>query len=276
MGELLIEGPIVGRGYLNEPEKTAAVFIAPPQWLSSIRGDQYHSRLYKTGDLVQYDPSMDGSLLFVGRKDNQIKLRGQRIELGEIESQILHAMPGLKDIVVELVTAENKPPAPFAFLWSGQDDNTNSSNDGLFHQPKTIQASLVAQLPAYMIPSGYFPLRYIPRSNTGKIDRKSLREAAAIISPKETISFCQETSHEARREPRTDAEKIVQQAVATVLRHHTADIGLESDFFQLGGTSLTAMRLVSTLRKLGDNSLRTTDIYNRPVLWQLAERVTTK
>ncbi|KAK5680139.1 hypothetical protein LTS12_029313, partial [Elasticomyces elasticus] len=59
VGELLIEGPIVGRGYLNEPEKTAAVFIGPPQWLRSIRDDQYHSRLYKTGDLVQYDPSMD-------------------------------------------------------------------------------------------------------------------------------------------------------------------------------------------------------------------------
>lgn len=102
--------------------------------------------------------------------------------MGEIESQILHAMPGLKDVVVELVTAKKKPPALFAFLWSGQDDNTNSSNDGLFHQPshdfqslvKTIQASLAAQFPAYMIPSGYFPLRYIPRSNTGKIDRKRL------------------------------------------------------------------------------------------------------
>lgn len=218
VGELLIEGPIVSRDYLNEPEKTAAVLIDSPQWLRSIRGDHYHSRLYKTGDLGQYDPSMDGSLLFVDRKDNQIKLCGQRIELGEIEVHILHAVPGLRDVVVELVTAEKKPPTLFAFLWSGQDDgndDTDSSNDALFLQPshhfqslvKTTQASLAAQLPASMISSVYFPLRYIPRSNTGQVDRKRLRETAATISLKETMSLCQEMSHVGRRGPKTDAEK---------------------------------------------------------------------
>lgn len=79
-----------------------------------------------------------------------------------------------------------------------------------------------------------------------------------------------------QREPRTDAEIIVQQAVAAVLQQHIADVELESDFFQMGGTSLTAMSLVSTLRTLGSNSLRVTDIYNQPVLCQLAELMTLK
>lgn len=291
VGELLIEGPIVGRGYLNEPEKTAEVFIDPPQWLRSIRGGQYHSRLYKTGDLVQYDPRMDGTLLFVDRKDTQVKLRGQRIELGEIETQILHAIPGLNDVFVELVTVEKKPPALFAFLWGGKDDsNIKRSSDGLFYRSchyfqllvETIQVSLAAQLPAHMVPSEYFPLRFIPRSSTGKIDRKRLREtaaataAAALMSSKETKSFCKEAPHMSQREPRTDAEIIVQQAVAAVLQQQIADVELESDFFQMGGTSLTAMSLVSTLRTLGSNSLRVTDIYNQPVLCQLAELMTLK
>ncbi|OJZ79695.1 hypothetical protein ASPFODRAFT_148698 [Aspergillus luchuensis CBS 106.47] len=83
VGELLIEGPIVGRGYLNDSEKTAAVFIEPPAWLHEFRGSGTGGRLYKTGDLVQY--AADGSLRFVGRKDTQVKLRGQRIELGETD-----------------------------------------------------------------------------------------------------------------------------------------------------------------------------------------------
>ena len=84
IGELLLEGPTVGRGYIGEPEKTAAVFIDRPSWLEAF--NDRPSRLYKTGDLVKYNA--DGTLHFIGRKDNQVKIRGQRLELGEVEFHI--------------------------------------------------------------------------------------------------------------------------------------------------------------------------------------------
>ncbi|KAK1911190.1 hypothetical protein P3342_011792 [Pyrenophora teres f. teres] len=93
VGELLVEGPILARGYLNDAEKTAAAFIEDPAWL--MDGCQgyagRHGRLYKTGDLVQYND--DGNLVCVGRKDSQVKLRGQRIELGEIEHHLRECLP---------------------------------------------------------------------------------------------------------------------------------------------------------------------------------------
>lgn len=87
VGELLIEGPIVARGYLNNPEKTAEVFIENPAWVEKVEG-QPPRRLYKTGDLVHYNP--DGTINFIGRKDNQVKVRGQRLELGKLHFFIRH------------------------------------------------------------------------------------------------------------------------------------------------------------------------------------------
>jgi amino acid adenylation domain-containing protein len=93
VGELLVEGPIVGQGYLNDPEKTATVFINDPAWL--LEDHQKYAgrrgRLYKTGDLGKYDPDGSGGIIFAGRKDTQVKLRGQRVELGESESHQLHS-----------------------------------------------------------------------------------------------------------------------------------------------------------------------------------------
>ena len=110
VGELLLEGPLIGCGYLNEPEKTAAAFIEDPAWL--VQGGPSEQpgrrgRLYKTGDLVRY--SKDGSLSFVGRKDEQVKIRGQRLELGEIE-HVLRGHSRVKDAVAVLKHENQQEP----------------------------------------------------------------------------------------------------------------------------------------------------------------------
>ncbi|KAE8822002.1 hypothetical protein PTNB85_10576 [Pyrenophora teres f. teres] len=118
VGELLVEGPILARGYLNDAEKTAAAFIEDPAWL--MDGCQgyagRHGRLYKTGDLVQYND--DGNLICLGRKDSQVKLRGQRIELGEIEHHLRECLPEATQMAVEVILpSEESKHATLAAFW---------------------------------------------------------------------------------------------------------------------------------------------------------------
>ncbi|KAF5646389.1 peramine synthetase [Fusarium sp. NRRL 52700] len=123
VGELLLEGPLLGSGYLNDAEKTAMAFIENPKWLS--QGSSKHpgrsGRLYKTGDLVKY--TADGSLLFINRKDEQVKIRGQRVELGEIEHAI-RSHQQVKDAVVILAHEENQDPWIAGFLTLQDDSQT--------------------------------------------------------------------------------------------------------------------------------------------------------
>ena len=103
IGELLIEGPIVGLGYLNDPEKTAAAFIDDPPWLvqGAFGVPGRSGRLYKTGDLARYDE--DGTIMMIGRKDTQVKIRGNRVELGEVECRLQDCMPEATQVVAEAV-----------------------------------------------------------------------------------------------------------------------------------------------------------------------------
>ncbi|KAK4158778.1 peramine synthetase [Cladorrhinum sp. PSN259] len=123
VGELLLEGPLVGSGYLKEPEKTAAAFIEDPDWLAAGGSPEQpgrRGRLYKTGDLVRYNK--DGGISFVGRKDEQVKIRGQRVELGEIE-HVLRAHPKVKDAAAVVVSkAKDKPESWLAGFVTVRDD----------------------------------------------------------------------------------------------------------------------------------------------------------
>ncbi|KAF5708858.1 peramine synthetase [Fusarium globosum] len=125
VGELLLEGPLLGLGYLNDAEKTAMAFIENPKWLSqgSSKYPGRSGRLYKTGDLVKY--TADGSLLFISRKDEQVKIRGQRVELGEIEHAI-RSHEQVKDAVVILISEENQDPWIAGFLTLQHDSQTVS------------------------------------------------------------------------------------------------------------------------------------------------------
>ena len=295
VGELLIEGPIVGRGYLNDPERTAAAFVAPPAWLRQFRGssDGSGGRLYKTGDLVQY--AADGSLRFVGRKDTQVKLRGQRIELGEVEHHTRRSFPGARDVVAEVVTPVEAGRAPMlvAFVWvhnpnqgdrNGDDrndaDEQDASNehgqaDDILAAPTdsfraaipAAEATLLDVVPAYMVPTVFLPLRGVPLSATGKTDRRRLRERAAALARADLETY--HSSRTAKRRPATPAERTLQALWAQVLNLSPSEIGADDNFFRLGGDSIAAMKLAGVAREDG-LTLIVAQVFQYPILCQHA------
>lgn len=287
VGELLIEGPTVGRGYLNDPERTAAAFIELPTWLLQFRQnncDLGNGRLYKTGDLVQY--AADGSLRFVGRKDTQVKLRGQRIELGEVEHYTRRVFPGARDVVAEVVTAADAGRAPMlvAFVWVDNQTLEDSGNDGrsgddeaadILSAPTdgfraailTAETTLHDTVPAYMVPAVFLPLRCVPLSATGKTDRRRLRDRAATLSRADLAAYS--GSAAAKRMPSTPAECTLQALWARVLNCALSYIGADDNFFGLGGDSISAMHLASLATSQG-LSLSVSDIFVLPHLGTLA------
>ncbi|KAK1147918.1 Nonribosomal Peptide Synthase (NRPS) [Aspergillus melleus] len=277
VGELLIEGPLVGMGYLNEPEKTAAAFIDQPVWLKRLRGKA--TRVYKTGDLVRYSPA--GSLQYVGRKDTQVKIHGQRIELGEVESHVQELFPDMQAVVAEVITPGSAPFAPIlaAFLLPA---GACPSQDkcGPFGRPterfvQQIHAGrrvLQAALPQYMIPALFIPLVYLPLSLSGKLDRRMLREAASQLSRPELESLSSLGVPRAMKQPVvSDAEKTLQALFAQILDIQAAEIGADDDFLRLGGNSISAMTVVAPATERGI-SLSVADLVSGKTLRELAAR----
>ncbi|MCJ1261333.1 hypothetical protein MMC22_001197 [Lobaria immixta] len=277
VGELLVEGPILARGYLNEPGKTATAFIKPPSWREDFAFD-HCQRLYKTGDLARYHD--DGALIFMGRKDNQVKLRGQRVELGEIEYHLRRFIPDAKGVVVELVETsapESKSHVVLvAFLCLDVDIARNNEfgteDPALTEAFLPLISGLAPQLsdvlPSYMIPSAYLPLGTVPMTTSGKVDRRRLRELASALSIEELASYS--LSKLARREPSTAMEKRLQRLWAAVLNVDVDFISADDNFLQLGGDSINAIRLVSACRSDG-MSLSVPDIFKNPILSKMAE-----
>lgn len=266
VGELLIEGPIVGCGYLKEPTKTAAAFIDCPRWLSSLRRGQL-TQCYLTGDLVRY--VSDGSIRYVGRKDGQVKLRGQRIELAEVEHHVRTNFDGAVSVTVEVIDYrdQERPPQLVAFV---KTVNASSTKNLLLKPPpqwhslvRVTERRLKMQIPQYMIPGLFIPLARVPLGPSGKTDRAVLREVAAHLPPDALHQYTQATG--SIRSLSTDTEKAIQRVWASVLRIKPAQIGADANFFQLGGDSIMAMQasfrlkadriLCCTMGSLRDHSL---------------------
>ena len=285
IGELLVEGPIVARGYLNDVEKTKRSFIEYPSWLQTFRGTSA-GRLYKTGDLVQYD--LDGGLRYIGRHDTQVKLRGQRIELGEIENHIQRSSPAVKDVVVDVVVPSEEGGKPTLMAFILPDHNTNQDQDKvrneifsgnvLFAAPTRqfsleslrIDLRLRGLLPSYMVPALYIALTHLPLTIVGKADRRSLRELASSMSRKDLNGYG--TKRVEKRQPSTDAEAKLRLLWAARLDLGLDDIGADDNFFRLGGDSIEAMRLVEMARVEG-SALTVADVINYPTLSDLALRL---
>ncbi|KAI1993552.1 hypothetical protein LOZ51_003931 [Ophidiomyces ophidiicola] len=277
VGELLIEGPIVGDGYLNNPEQTSTVFIESPPWLTAgapnVPGRS--GRLYKTGDLVKYAPDGSGSIIFVGRADQQVKLRGQRVELGEIEFHLRSKLPSDTMSAVEVITpGGNKESAMLvAFIaekGKGIAQETNgavsSFSAELQHTLATIQNDLAAVLPRYMVPATYIPLQKIPLLISGKTDRKKLRTTGSSMSRKELADL--KIAPAKKLIPLTDLERSLQQLWMKILGEEI-DINGHDNFFDVGGDSLRAMKLVAAARLKG-LGITVADIFQHPTLSEMA------
>ncbi|RAL15192.1 amino acid adenylation [Aspergillus homomorphus CBS 101889] len=277
VGELLVEGPIVGRGYLNNPDATTQSFIPMPSWMRQFRGYKEHQgrRIYKVGDLVAY--KADGSLRFVGRKDTQVKLRGQRIELNEVQHHLRQCFPEAADVVAEVVTParEQRPPMLVAFIAQAQSDSTTQPPAALLAEPtgeflgqsERARSHMQLALPPYMVPAVFLPLRALPLTGTSKTDRRRLRELAGALTQREQERF--QLGLARRRPPATDMEKAVQRYFSAVLHIPGEEIGADDHFFRRGGSSLSAMELVAAARR-DKHRITVKEIFDHPRLWEIA------
>ncbi|WUO35196.1 amino acid adenylation domain-containing protein [Streptomyces sp. NBC_00286] len=238
-GELYLAGEGLARGYLGRPALTASRFVANPY-------DATGERMYRTGDLVRR--RSDDTLEFLGRADDQIKLRGFRIEPGEIEA-VVTAHP---DISATAVVVREDAPGERRFV------AYVVPVPGRTPEPAALRSHVAAALPEHMVPAAFVALDALPRTISGKLDQ------AALPAPDFTAAV-------AGRLPRSPREEILCELFADVLGLER--IGVDDDFFALGGHSLVAMRLVGRVRAaLGTEvSLRT--VFEAPTVARLAERL---
>jgi amino acid adenylation domain-containing protein len=214
VGELLIGGDGVGRGYLNNPEKTAECFIENP-FLPGVR-------LYRSGDVVRYRP--DGNVEFVGRKDRQVKIRGFRIELKEVEA-VLQEFPGVKEVTVQAFDAPSGGKFLAAYVVA----------DGTFDS-KAASDFIRERKPPYMVPAAWMQLDAIPLNVNQKVDRKAL--------PPATPSALDEYVA-----PVGETEKALCAIFADILG--VEKVGATDSFFDLGGTSLMVTNVMVNAEKQG-------------------------
>ncbi|MFI6096986.1 amino acid adenylation domain-containing protein [Lentzea sp. NPDC051213] len=229
LGELHVGGAGVGHGYLHDPERTARAFVVDP-----FSADPGHL-LYRTGDRVRHRP--DGQLEFVGRRDNQVKIRGQRIELGELEAALMGA-PGVRDAAAKVDQAR-------LVGYVVGDIDTGS-----------VREHIGAILPDHLVPSALVVLDALPLTPNGKVDRKALpapdRASVAATAPVA---------------PRSETEARLAEVWSKVLG--LGEIGVEDDFFALGGDSIRTLNLVSALRS-GGFAVSVRDVFEHRTIAGLA------
>jgi surfactin family lipopeptide synthetase C len=242
-GELYVEGIGVGRGYFDNPSRTAEAFVANPV------ARQPGSRLYRTGDLARYLP--DGNIEYLGRIDHQIKIRGFRIELGEIES-VLCEHPAVKQAVVNVREEGNGDKKLIAYLVAEQEPGPSQTE---------LRGFLSGKLPDYMLPSFFVSLSEFPLTSNGKIDRQAL--AAADLT---TCAIAREYSA-----PRTAVEEVIAGIWAEVL--NLERIGIDDNFFEVGGHSLLAIQVLSRLLEIFHIDLPLRALFDAVTVAELAERV---
>ncbi|KAF4966173.1 hypothetical protein FSARC_6132 [Fusarium sarcochroum] len=258
VGELLIDGPIVSRGYLNLPEKMAQSFVTPPACLEGIsQSDDLDRKLYKTGDLVCYNS--DGTLTYLGRKDTQVKLNGQRIELGEIEHHIEKNLPEGWESAVELIVSEGRKSLA-CFICADADVSLRETSDesiildmddSFRLRAKDLEILMSTLIPVYMVPSVWIPITKMPLTSSGKLDRRNLRLLAQAVPA--TLMTSYKLALKSGRAPVSDMEKQLAGMWAQVLNIDATSIGVEDNFFRLGGDSIGAMQLVTLARRSNIN-----------------------
>lgn len=271
VGELLLEGPTLALGYLNDPEKTSAAFVSAPRWLAELgRG----GRLYKTGDLVQYDPTMDGSIRYLGRKDNQVKIRGQRIELAEVEHHLQECIPRTKAIIAEVVTpSDGAEPLLAAFVLLEDAPPSESiltaAESPAWAAVESAELLLRDRVPNYMIPALFLPLSRVPVNANGKTDRRLLKNEVSRRTRKDLRSFTASSSSRPKRSAQTEEEVALCQSLSKVMKTPVSELGMEDSFFHIGGDSIIAMKLVALLRE-SEFAVSVADIFTNPRLADLA------
>ena len=275
VGELMIEGPLVGEGYLNAPAKTAEAFVSGMAWSQQSRE---RSRLYRTGDLVRYGE--DGLLYFYRRRDRQRKIHGQRLQLGEIEN-ILASHQSIRHVAVELPDSgkfRDQLVALFV-LYDTISTATQSPEvqilpvEGCSEQIAGLKRLVSERGPLHGIPNVWMPLQSIPLNASGKLDRRQLQQFLGTTDLDATSLMAPNTKSGDDMIPFSTQERLLRTLWSEVLGLETASIGRSSSFYSVGGDSLKAMSLAWKART--DRwVLPVTDILTKPVLADMATCLT--
>ncbi|MEV4492921.1 amino acid adenylation domain-containing protein [Micromonospora coxensis] len=232
VGELYVAGDQLARGYLGRPALTAERFLPCPYGPPG-------QRMYRTGDLARR--RADGALDYLGRRDDQVKVRGMRIELGEIESAML-AHPEVREAAVAVRADSGEPTLVGYHVGTAEEAH--------------LAAELARELPAHLVPTAFVRLDALPLTPNGKLDRAALPAPAATASGDGYVP------------PRTDAENLVAEVYADILQ--VEKVGAHDDFFALGGNSLRGMRAMARIRAEVDVELPMRALFSSPVVADLA------
>ncbi|MFZ0599231.1 MAG: condensation domain-containing protein, partial [Flavobacterium sp.] len=237
-GKIYLSGDGVTRGYLNKPELTTEKFIDNP----FIEG----GRMYDTGDLAYWMP--DGNIEFIGRKDHQVKIRGYRIELGEIETAISKYSDQTKQVILEAKEIKGTQALVAYYVATEIIDKAK------------LRTYLQSVLPEFMVPNYYVQLENMPLTSNGKIDRKALPNVLENdIIRKEYVASTNETE-----------EKLVQIWEEVLM---IEKVGVTDNFFEIGGHSIKAMKLISKIKEEFNVSLKISEIFNNPTLFLQSEYI---
>ncbi|HZM03900.1 MAG TPA: amino acid adenylation domain-containing protein [Candidatus Saccharimonadales bacterium] len=242
-GELFLGGCCLARGYLNRDDLTAAKFIP------NLCRDEPDARLYRTGDLGKFLP--DGNIEFLGRMDYQVKVGGFRIELAEVEA-VLHQHPGVKEAVAVTRDSPSGDKQLVAYL---------VAQPGHEPRPSELRAFLKQKMPPYLVPSAFIRLPALPLNPNGKVDRLALPKSAALEEPEEDFSV-------ATKMPKTPME--MQLKLVFERFFNRRPIGVDANFFELGGNSLQALNLIIELERATSRKLSLDILYQAATIEALA------
>ncbi len=245
-GEIYSGGTALARGYINRPELTAERFLNNPF------SDKENDFIYKTGDIGRYLP--DGNIEYLGRADNQVKVRGYRIELGEVEVA-LSKIPGIAHVAV--MVREDEPGDKRLVAYLVAEKNSSVAVAG-------VRKHVAGVLPDYMMPSSFVFIGELPKTQSGKIDRKSLPEPGQS-RPEMGVIYAA---------PKSKEENNISRLWSALLR--IDKVGVNDNFFDLGGNSLLALQFIAKLRQEHAMDIPVVKLYQYPTISALLNSLITK
>jgi acyl-coenzyme A synthetase/AMP-(fatty) acid ligase/acyl carrier protein len=249
VGELYIGGVGVARGYANDAAKTAHSFKLDP-FFAGLGG-----RMYRTGDLGRFMP--DGTMEFLGRKDHQVKIRGYRVELGEVEAQLARH-PLVRESAVEARRDAHNVLTLCAYVVLEKEEVPAAD----------LRVFLAQRLPVYMLPAHFIRLPQLPLNSNGKVDRRAL-PAPEAMSSSEAMS----SPERVYLAPRSEVERKLNRIWEKILERK--QIGIRDNFFEIGGQSLNATRMMTQIYKELDVKVELKGIFSHPTIEELAAQIET-